>query len=165
MPPIIFQMTEGFSPHAKMSFASELPVGVVALNEPVDVWLEGSLSDLQFKIWSESLATGFKLNSFIEVPDGSPSLSKSCPLSEYLLRTRLVDKMEQAKKTISDMKSDMKENMIINCSDEEEFMKLTINNNAVTLGTIVKKLISENVIEGWHELCIVRARLKSWTEK
>ena len=32
--------TEGFSPHARMSFGPELPAGVVALNEPADLWLK-----------------------------------------------------------------------------------------------------------------------------
>ena len=31
-------MTQGFSPRAKISFAPELPAGVVALNEPVDMY-------------------------------------------------------------------------------------------------------------------------------
>jgi hypothetical protein len=32
--------TDGFSPHAKISFGPELPAGVVALGEPVDLWVK-----------------------------------------------------------------------------------------------------------------------------
>jgi uncharacterized protein (DUF2344 family) len=32
--------TDGFSPRAKISFGPELPAGVVALNEPADLWLK-----------------------------------------------------------------------------------------------------------------------------
>jgi len=148
-------MTEGFSPHAKMSFASELPVGVVALNEPADIWLENSLSDTQFKAWSESLPTGFRLSGFFEVPEGSPSLSKSCPVSDYLLKARSINKMELAKKALMNMAG----SKIIDCRDEGEFIRFTVNNNIVTIGTIVKEFISDNIVEGWHELCIVRTRV------
>ena len=153
--PIVFQMTEGFSPHAKMSFASELPVGVVALNDPADVWLLNSLSDSQFLAWSMSLPTGFKLNDFFEAPEGSPSLSKSCPVSDYLLKPRSIDKMEEVKKTLVNMIGDI----IIDCNYEGEFLRFTVNNSVATLGTIVKKFISENTVEGWHELCIIRTRV------
>ncbi|MCL1940506.1 MAG: DUF2344 domain-containing protein [Synergistaceae bacterium] len=152
---IIFQMTEGYSPHAKMSFASELPVGVVALNEAVDVWLENELSDSQFEAWSQSLPSGFKLNGYSEIAPGSPSLSKSCNISEYLLKARAPDKTEPVKKTLAGMAG----SMIIDCKDEGEFTRITANNNAVVLGTIVRELISSNAVEGWHELCIVRVRV------
>ena len=33
-------MTQGFSPRAKISFGPELPAGVVALNEPADMFFE-----------------------------------------------------------------------------------------------------------------------------
>ena len=153
--PIIFQMTEGYSPRAKMSFASELPVGVVALMEPVDMWIESGLSEPQFRAWNESLPTGFKLKGFFEVPDGSPSLSKSCPISEYLLKARAADKMEPVKKALSRMAEDK----LVSCADEGEFVRFAANNNAVVLGAIVRELISENAVEGWHELCIVRVRV------
>ena len=153
--PIVFQMTEGFSPHAKISFASELPVGVVALNDPADVWLVNSLSDSQFKAWSMSLPTGFKLNDFFEAPEGSPSLSKICPVSEYLLKARSTDKIESVKKALADMIG----NIIIDCNCEEEFIRFTVNNSVATLGTIVKKFILENTVNGWHELCIIRTRV------
>ncbi|MCL2767169.1 MAG: TIGR03936 family radical SAM-associated protein [Synergistaceae bacterium] len=153
--PIIFQMTEGFSPHAKMSFASELPVGVVALKEPVDMWLINILSDSQFESWSKSLPKGFKLISFFEVPEGSPSISKSCHISEYLLKVRSADKVEPVKNILLDLA----ENMTVSSGNEGEFFRFAVDNHAVTLGVIVKKLISENAVEGWHELCIVRVRV------
>ena len=153
--PIVFHMTEGYSPHAKISFASELPVGVIALMEPVDVWLEDNLSDSQFSAWSDFMPTGFKFKCFTEIPDGSPSLSKSCPVSEYLLKTRAPDKMEEAGKVLLSIS----ESKFVDCKDEGEFYRFTVYNNIIVLGTIVRELISGNVVEGWHELCIVRVRV------
>ena len=39
-------MTQGFSPRAKISFAPELPAGVVALNEPVDMYFDDVHDDI-----------------------------------------------------------------------------------------------------------------------
>ncbi|MCL1874855.1 MAG: TIGR03936 family radical SAM-associated protein [Synergistaceae bacterium] len=153
--PIIFQMTEGFSPHAKMSFASELPVGVVALMEPVDIWLTGNLSDSEFKAWSDNMPTGFKLNDFTEIPDGSPSLNKSCPVSEYLLKSSTADRMDSVREALFKIA----ENKFIDCRDEGEFIRFTVNNSVVALGAIVRELITENAVQGWHELRIVRVRV------
>ena len=155
--PINFRMTEGFSPHAKLSFASELPVGVIALMEPVDIWLTDSLCDMQFKAWSDHMPTGFKLNCFSQIPDDSPSLSKSCPISEYLLKSSVPDKTESVKKVMSGIA----ENMFIDYSDAGEFIRFTVNNNLIVLGAIVRGLISEKAVEGWHELRIVRVKVKS----
>ena len=155
--PIIFQMTEGFSPHAKLSFASELPVGVVALMEPVDIWLINELCDAQFKAWNDHMPTGFKLNCYSQIPDGSPSLSKNCPISEYLLKSSAPEKMESVKKVLSNIA----ENKFIDCSDAGEFIRFSVNNNLVVLGAIVRELISEKAVEGWHELRIVRVKVRS----
>jgi radical SAM-linked protein len=159
--PIVFQMTEGFSPHAKMSFASELPVGVIALSEAVDMWFINSISEPQFKAWSDSMPTGFKLNSFTEIADGTPSLSKSCPISEYLLKACNPDMMESVKKALFAAA----ENKFTNCVEEGEFIRFSVNNNALTLGAIVRELISENVVEGWHELCIVRVKVRGVSDE
>jgi hypothetical protein len=156
MKPIVFKMTEGYSPHVKMSFASELPVGVVALLEPVDIWFEDSLSDSQFEAWSNYMPTGFKLIDFIEIPDGSPSLSKCCSVSEYLINARSPEKMDEVRKSLFNMA----ENKCVNCIDEGEFVRFTANNNAITLGAIVRELISDNTVEGWHDLRIVRVRVR-----
>ena len=155
--PIVFQMTLGYSPHAKISFASELPVGVVALSEPVDIWLMNELSALQFKAWSEHMPTGFRLNDFKEIQDGSPSLSKSRPVSVYLLNARSTEKMETVKKVLFGIS----EHKLIYCRDEGQFLRFAVNNSALTLGAIVKELISENAVIGWHELCIVRVKVGS----
>jgi len=153
--PIFFKMTEGYSPHVKMSFASELPVGIVALMEPVDIWLENSLSPSQFKAWSENMPMGFKLNDFKEIEDGSSSLSKSCFISEYLLNASSTDRIESVKKAMFILA----ESKLISCEDEGEFIRFTVNNNLVTIGAIVRELISLNVVLGWHELRIVRVRV------
>ncbi|MBQ6737044.1 MAG: DUF2344 domain-containing protein, partial [Synergistaceae bacterium] len=90
-------MTQGFSPRAKISFAPELPAGVVALNEPVDMFFEfdknapKNLIDLM----NDSLPEGFNISRVIFPPDDSPSLGKVCKAAEYLLRNSVRSPRQQ----------------------------------------------------------------------
>ena len=101
------------------------------------------------------MPVGFKLNDFKEIEDGSPSLSKSCFISEYLLNASIADRIESVKKVMFILA----ESKLISCGDEGEFIRFTVNNNLVTIGAIVRELISLNAVSGWHELRIVRVRV------
>ena len=84
-------MTQGFSPRAKISFAPELPAGVVALNEPVDMFFEfdkfnKSIPENIVDLMNDSLPEGFNISRVIFPPDDSPSLGKVCKAAEYLIR-------------------------------------------------------------------------------
>ena len=70
-------MTQGFSPHAKMSFGPELPAGVVALMEPVDIHLESVPDDLIAR-WNAAVPGGFRALSFLTIREGAPSLVRDC---------------------------------------------------------------------------------------
>ena len=54
-------MTQGFSPRAKISFAPELPAGVVALNEPVDMYFDDVHDDIAVMM-NSSLPEGFHVS-------------------------------------------------------------------------------------------------------
>ena len=77
-------MTQGFSPRAKLSFGPELPAGVVALNEPVDMYFENVPEN--FVSMNNSLPEGFNISRVIFPEEDSPSLGKFCKHAEYLLR-------------------------------------------------------------------------------
>ncbi|MBQ3396070.1 MAG: DUF2344 domain-containing protein, partial [Synergistaceae bacterium] len=80
-------MTQGFSPRAKISFAPELPAGVVALNEPVDMYFDDDVHDDIALLMNESLPEGFHVSRVLFPDDNSPSLGKMCKYAEYLIRT------------------------------------------------------------------------------
>ena len=54
--------TQGCSPHPKMSFAPELPAGVVALGELVDVYLDEVPEGLLAR-WNAAMPVDFRLLS------------------------------------------------------------------------------------------------------
>ena len=77
---LVPEMTRGFSPHAKMSFGPELPARVVALMEPVDVYL-GSVPDDLLERWNAAMPDGFRVLSFlfsIVVNKSSTYATRSC---------------------------------------------------------------------------------------
>ena len=82
---IRFVQTEGFSPRPKLSLGPELPVGIVALCEPMDVWLEEWRASF-FDSWQRKLPDGFSLGGWEEAPLGN--LGNSCEGAEYLIRVR-----------------------------------------------------------------------------
>ena len=84
-------MTQGFSPRAKISFGPELPAGVVALNEPVDMYFDDdnsheNLSSEILEIMNSSLPEGFNISHVIFPDDNSPAIGKLCTHAEYLIR-------------------------------------------------------------------------------
>lgn len=148
---IKFCLTEGFTKRAKLSFAPELPVGVVALNEPLDVWLE-NLDDELFEAWKNSMPAGFILKSYEKLPDDAKSIGKCYPISRCLIKTRA------GYEKLADFLS--KDERIISCDKlEENFFEITFENKN-SFGVLVRTLVAENIIENWSEVCLVRKNLE-----
>lgn len=76
--------SHGFSPHARMFFASALPVGVTGRAEMVDVVLERpwELRELAERLRAQ-LPPGLDLASLSEVPLAAPSLPARVVAAEY----------------------------------------------------------------------------------
>ena len=170
-------MTQGFSPRAKISFGPELPAGVVALKEPVDMYFNDgndekilqSSADINREISSEnlnskanlllkqkfainlSLPEGFKISQLFFPEESSPAIGKLCTHAEYIVRTRF-KLTEYAKKFFGD-------EMII-CEEIDDWLRFIIKAPAQhPIGGFVKFLKGENAITGWHEINIVRAAI------
>lgn len=145
-------MTHGFSPRAKISFAPELPAGVVALNEPVDMYFDDVHDDIAL-LMNESLPEGFHVSRVLFPDDNSPSLGKACKYAEYLLRTTIGrDLYEHAHKFFGAS--------LFRASYADEWLRVIISEPAQNpIGGLVKYLRNENVIAGWHEMNIVRVSI------
>ena len=143
-------MTQGFSPRAKISFGPELPAGVVALNEPVDIFLEDAGSELQEKM-NSFLPDGFNISRVIFPDDNSPAIGKLCTHAEYLARTSL---------NLSELAREFFSDEIIFHKEFDEWLRFIVKNPAQhPIGGFVKFLINQKVIDGWHEINIVRSSI------
>ena len=151
-------MTQGFSPRAKISFGPELPAGVVALNEPVDLYFADEPSNIITAL-NASLPEGFAVSKVLYPPEDSPNLGKSCKHAEYLLRT--VNNIP-----IDAMASEFYGQAVRENSINDGWLRLILNDPAQNpIGGFVKHLVREDIIAGWHEINIVRISVGIFDEK
>ena len=141
------EMTQGFSPRPHLSFGPELPAGVAALNEPLDMYFAQEYSDIMTPM-NDALPEGFALSQVYSVPENSPSLGKSCTHSEYFLRTGF-DLHYLAKSFYADA--------LLLSEYCDDWLRVIIAQPAQNpIGGFVKSLIRDELLQGWHQINIVR---------
>ena len=158
-------MTQGFSPRAKISFAPELPAGVIALNEPVEIFFDETVPDNVIEILNNAMPEGFIMKNILFPDENSISLGKICSSALYLIKSKFINAhdldallREHYKNEIfkSDFDSDL----------DNDWLMLYIKNPAQNgIGSFVKKIISQNIINGWHQINIVRHSIGLWNGK
>ena len=147
-------MTQGFSPRAKISFAPELPAGVVALAEVVEMFFDGGCDNLIQRM-NENLPEGFNISRSIETSEDAPSLGKFCTHAEYLVRS----------KKILDIQEKFDNPAIIKSKFDNSWFHFIIKDPAQNpIGVFVKPMIKENLISGWQDINIVRAAVGRYDE-
>jgi radical SAM-linked protein len=174
--------TEGFSPHAKMSFGPELPAGVVALWEAVDIWLAEVPGKAPFEEMSARLASllneqmpeGFRVKKCVFPAEGAPALGKECKAAHYRIWPRnpcFVEKLAARAKSYFSEDALLVETGV----DEKEtdgkeangktlpWISLVLANPAKNgVGGWVKTLVAEGLAAGWQDLCFARTALGRW---
>ena len=144
-------MTQGFSPRAKISFAPELPAGVAALNEPVDMFFQDTDKDIITDM-NAALPEGFSISRALFPEENSPSLGKLCTHAEYFLRCK------------QEIPSGFFGASMVNTEYIDGWLKIIISAPAQNpIGGLVKFMVRENIISGWHEINIVRSSIGTLT--
>ena len=147
-------MTQGFSPRAKISFAPELPAGVVALAEAVEMFFNDECENLIQRM-NEKLPEGFNISHAIITPEDAPSLGKSCTHAEYLIRSRKDFGIAERFNVPAVIKSDF---------DNGWFHFIIKDPAQNPIGSFVKPMIKENLISGWQDVNIVRLAIGLYDE-
>ena len=158
-------LTQGFSPHPRMSFGPELPAGVVALNEPVDVWLEEVPPDL-LERWNAALPEGFRLLRASFPREDAPSLGKVCRSALYWVRCvgalSCAGLLERARAYYGSAVLGAEAGLDVEGDGRAEWLSLALTAPAQNgIGGWVRAMIAEGVVVGWHELNIVRASVET----
>jgi len=177
--------TDGFSPRAKISFGPELPAGVVALNEPVDLWVNPEEDSAAAKLLQEKMKNGYS-GSIVEalnaqMPEGfnvkkcifpaagAPALGKECKAAHYLLWSRNKLLMEGgAAGLLSHMERYYGEAVLNGLVEFDDFTRISVVLEGPAqngIGGWVKTLTADGVIAGWFEMCVVRVSLGRWNGK
>ena len=152
------EMTQGFSPRARLSFAPELPAGVVALNEPVDMYFSGN-PDVSAEAMNAALPEGFRVSQVLFPAENSPSLGKSCTHAEYFIRNTLgIDILDTAKCFYG--------SSVLKAEYLNGWIRLILNEPAQNpIGKLIKHIIAQNLITGWHQVNIVRSHIGSYDQQ
>ena len=156
--------TQGYSPHPKMSFGPELPAGVVALAEPVDVWLEAAPNDLLAR-WNAAMPEGFRLLEASFPPEGAPALGKMCRAALYWVRGvgPLTGEalLANARGHYGAAVLDASPGLDLEGTGRAEWLALTLADPAQNgVGGWVKGMIAAGAIAGWQDLNIVRVSVE-----
>ncbi|MBQ6982620.1 MAG: DUF2344 domain-containing protein, partial [Synergistaceae bacterium] len=142
-------MTQGFSPRAKISFGPELPAGVVALNEPVDMYFQSVPYNIT-SLMNDALPEGFTVSRALFPPEDSPNLGKMCKSAEYLIRhTNCLSLSEHALKFWGDS--------VISSENIDGWLRIIVSDPAQNpIGGLIRHLKEDGIIAGWHEINAVR---------
>jgi hypothetical protein len=167
--------TEGFSPHAKMSFGPELPAGVVALCEAVDIWLEEKeaaseeTSARLVSMLNRQMPQGFRVKKCVFPAEGAPALGKECKAASYRVWPR---GLRSAEELAARARSYFGEDVLLAETgiDEKEadgeshpWISLALANPAKNgVGGWVKSLMAEGFAAGWQDFCFARTALGRW---
>ena len=150
------EMTQGFSPRPHLSFGPELPAGVVALNEPLDMFFAQEYPDI-INPMNDALPEGFALSQVWSVPENSPNLGKACTHAEYFLRSGF-DLLDLAKSFYADS--------LILSEHCDDWLRIIVAQPAQNpIGGFVKSLIRDELLQGWHQINIVRTAVGSFNQQ
>ena len=141
-----------------MSFCPELPAGVVALGEAVELWLDKPPECL-VPLLNAQMPEGFRVLTCDFLPDGAPALGKECRAARYLTRARNGRSPEELLACLQrHLGADL-----LSADSERPWLSLVITDPAGNgLGGWVKALIGEGLVAGWQDLCFVRVALGTW---
>lgn len=146
-------MTQGFSPRPKFSFGPELPAGVVALNEPADIFLQDTTPDNLPERLNSSLPEGFRVSGATFPPEDAPSLGKSCIAAEYLIR-------HTQSLSLTDYITSFYGASLLEMGDVDGWLRVVTSEPSKNpIGAFVRNLREKSIITGWHQLNIVRLRV------
>ncbi|HDQ93099.1 MAG TPA: DUF2344 domain-containing protein [Synergistetes bacterium] len=154
------EQTTGMVPRAKISLGPALPIGVPAMAEPLEVWVDnwdhGMIASL-----NASLPEGVRVLE-AGIAEGLPKLNDQCEAALYRVYPRESDVL----KRLSDMTEQGWQPVrnILFLSFSRGWFDLAVGDpGQVGAGTLVKSLVNEGVIESWKDLLVARLAVGLWT--
>ena len=155
--------TLGCSPHPKMSFAPELPAGVVALGELVDVYLDEVPEGLLAR-WNAAMPVDFRLLSFELPEEGAPSLGKVCQSARYWVRCvgslASEELLARARAFYGDALLRGASGVDVEEDGSADWVDFVLARPAQNgIGGWVRRMVADGALEGWQDLNVVRAAI------
>jgi hypothetical protein len=147
------------SPHPHVTLGPPLPIGVVGLEEPAEMWFENWSPDC-LESWRRVLPEGLSLVRAETVTEGR-ALSKLCRASRVLLYPRAENCLSDYGRVLRDILGE--ENLLALSEKDDGSLDISLPDpNRFGPGALVKALVKGGRIEGWSDLFLVRTAVGSW---
>lgn len=159
---VSMEQTQGLVPHAKISLGPALPVGIPAMEEPLEVWVERWNISMIHTL-NSALPKGVRILRAGAV-EGRPKLNDECKAALY----RIFFREEESCSRVRDMVSEgwLPASQTLSISTGRQWLDLAVGSpGQVGAGTVVKQLASAGVIDSWKDLLVARLAVGSWTER
>ncbi|WP_286845855.1 MULTISPECIES: TIGR03936 family radical SAM-associated protein [Aminobacterium] len=155
-----FVLTEGFSPRPRVSLGPELPVGIIALSEPADIWVRNWNDDF-LESWNKTLPSAFTITGGA-IYEG-PSISKSCNASGYLIGFRSENSLPKLVRQLEDQA--FLPEKLLNWTLCSPFVECVFSDPySLGPGALIKELERVGLIQGWADVKLVRTTVGKWNE-
>ncbi len=151
-------MSQGFSPRPRITLGPALPVGIVALEEPAEVWFGNRVGSFA-SILNEHLPEGLEIRRSIEVE--GPSLNKKCGSASYILIPRDGNKVSSMFLALNQVPPF--EESILYCSRSNDSVTIVLSNpGGLGPSVLIKYFQAKGIIQKWSEICLVRSIVGEW---
>ncbi len=156
---LTMELTQGMSPHPRITLGPALPVGVVALRELAELWIVDppSAENLLDRL-NAAAPSGLQFLAAAELE--GPSLNKAIDAGAYWFDLR-----DQSRRGLVESplrQAIAPENLLYLQALEDGFELALGDPSSVGPGAVVKALSESGVIGGWPEICLARTTLGRW---
>jgi hypothetical protein len=155
---LTMEITQGFSPHPKVALGPPLPVGVVGLCEPAEMWF-GDWSGGSLDEWRRFMPEGIEILQARRV-DGPP-LSRLCAAASYIVVPVCAGAAERTALVLETELSALGSLLGISEEGGSVFVSVTDLERSGP-SKMVRSLSDAGVVSGWPGLSIVRTAVGLW---
>ncbi len=154
------ELSSGLSPHPRISLGPALPVGVPAMGEPLEVWVDRWDQNTERAV-DETLPPGVHLLRS-GIVEGRPKLSVECKAALYRVIFRHDGAIERVGKLVSVGWKPVEQTLALEI--QKNWLDAAVSSPGQTgAGTMVKGLVAEGVIGSWSDILVARLAVGGWS--
>ena len=155
---ISMEYTQGFTPRPRTAFGPPLPVGVVGISEPAEIWFD-EWNDELLHMWKASLPNGFEIANAQEV--SGEGLAKLCRDASYIIEPLNGTSNDAITLAIASEFEAM--GVLLQAKTDNDAVKIAVTDPERSgVSRMVKLLVSESLVSGWRDLAVGRVSVGLW---
>ncbi len=154
------ELSSGLSPHPRISLGPALPVGVPAMGEPMEVWVDRWDLEIERSV-DGTLPEGIRILRS-GVVDGRPKLSGECEAALYRIIFREGSAIERLGKLVSEGWKPVEQTLALDI--RRNWLDAAVSSpGQVGAGTMIKRFAAEGIIGSWSDVLVARLAVGGWS--